>query len=89
MRYTRIDLSGRSGARAVLRRDSDAEYIDVEIDLPGISHLHSVRASDAADLDSMAECLHAQLDDHPRRRSRVWLYRHALAHLVQPDGGLS
>lgn len=86
MRYTRIDLAGRDGTYAMLKREPGAEHIDAEVLVVGARHHHVVQASDANDLDSMAECLHAQLDDHPRRRSRIWLYRQALGHLAQPDG---
>jgi len=57
MRYTRIDIEGMPGQYAIAARKADAEVIDVEMLLPDLRRMHHVRADNADDIRSMAECL--------------------------------
>jgi len=76
MRITCIELAGTSDtklhdsspglARAFARisRKPDDEHITVELLSPGCERTHQVRANDADDQWSMAECLQEALDGY-------------------------
>jgi hypothetical protein len=62
MRYTKIELEGRTGNFAVLSRKRDGASIEVEILKPGGTSKQRVHAADAEGLRAMAVKIQEALD---------------------------
>ena len=74
MRITRIEIEGAPGRYARLGRTGDSEFIEVEILCPDLEKTHHVRAANADDRWSMAECLQQTLDGHPGSTDMIHNY---------------
>ena len=84
MRITRIDLEGKPGFYATLRRPRVSDLIEVTILTPDQpdGRVHHVQADCDEDLWSMAECLQVHLDGHRGTHSMIHDYLRELERLA-------
>ena len=64
MRITRIELAGRTGIFAIIKRPHEAKQIEIELLQPKKENTHLVKADDEDELFSMAAFLQQILDGY-------------------------
>ena len=78
MRITRIELAGRTGIFAIIKRPHEARQIEVEILQPNKEGKHRVKADDEDELFSMAAFLQQILDGYEGTMEEASCYYNAL-----------
>ena len=82
MRYTRLDVEGRTGHSATFKRRPGAEHIEIEVLTPDLTRTHHVLADSREDRWSMAQCLQDVLDGGPSMGGGVQVYASAIELLA-------
>jgi len=78
MRITRIELAGRTGIFAIIKRPHEAKQIEIELLQPKKENTHLVKADDEDELFSMAAFLQQILDGYEGTMEEASCYYNAL-----------
>ena len=78
MRITRIELAGRAGIFAIIKRPHEAKQIEIELLQPKKENTHLVKADDEDELFSMAAFLQQILDGYEGTMEEASCYYNAL-----------
>ena len=78
MRITRIELAGRTGIFAIIKRPHEAKQIEIELLQPKKENTHLVKADDEDELFSMAAFLQQILDGYEGTMEEASCYYSAL-----------
>ena len=78
MRITRIELAGRTGIFAIIKRPHEAKQIEIQLLQPKKENTHLVKADDEDELFSMAAFLQQILDGYEGTMEEASCYYNAL-----------